>query len=195
MYDVILVAANAHGHGIYMTGKGIARIKWSILLVRVMTMINCWRKPIFYLFFFLHIKGSCLQPELWEKKKLLFFLILSFYLSVIPCKTFCFIYHLKTFIWILQADFPITSSREHDVAGTSSGNGFADIVMPHQDGKQNCVSSEADFKHFRKFQLAIASKDKLISNTALSVLLRKREQLVCLHFCITVFSGIYNSDE
>ncbi|KNA04324.1 hypothetical protein SOVF_200720 isoform A [Spinacia oleracea] len=78
---------------------------------------------------------------------------------------------------IVVADFPITSSREHDVAGTSSGNGFADIVMPHQDGKQNCVSSEADFKHFRKFQLAIASKDKLISNTALSVLLRKREQL------------------
>ncbi|XP_021721700.1 uncharacterized protein LOC110689261 isoform X2 [Chenopodium quinoa] len=80
---------------------------------------------------------------------------------------------------IVVADFPVTSSHECDVEKDLSDNRVADTVMSDPDEKDDhaLVPLDTDFKHLRKLQLTIASKEKLLSHTALNVLLRKREQL------------------
>lgn len=80
---------------------------------------------------------------------------------------------------IIVTEFPATSSNERDVEKILSDNRISDTAMQDQDERQDCalVTFDTDYKHLRKIHHTIASKEKLISQTALNVLYRKREQL------------------
>lgn len=92
----------------------------------------------------------------------------------------------------LQAEFPVTSSNKRNVEKLLSDNKTDDTAMSDQDEKQDhaLVSFDPNPKHLHKIQLIIASKENMISETALKVLYRKREQLVCPDFCISNMSLI-----
>lgn len=91
-------------------------------------------------------------------------------------------------IWVLQADFPITSSNEPNAEKVLFDNKISDTVMPDHDEIQDraLVSLNPNDRHLRKIQ-TIDSKENLISQTALKFLFRKREQLVCLSFFFSSF--------
>ncbi|XP_010672149.2 uncharacterized protein LOC104888776 isoform X2 [Beta vulgaris subsp. vulgaris] len=77
------------------------------------------------------------------------------------------------------AEFPVTSSNKRNVEKLLSDNKTDDTAMSDQDEKQDhaLVSFDPNPKHLHKIQLIIASKENMISETALKVLYRKREQL------------------
>lgn len=74
-----------------------------------------------------------------------------------------------------------TSCRGEKVA---NGGEICNFIMPDQDGMliedRALVTYESNSEHLDKLQITIASKEKLLSQTALKVLLRKRDRLVYL---------------
>ncbi|CBI36653.3 uncharacterized protein LOC104879453 isoform X2 [Vitis vinifera] len=71
-----------------------------------------------------------------------------------------------------------TSCRGEKVA---NGGEICNFIMPDQDGMliedRALVTYESNSEHLDKLQITIASKEKLLSQTALKVLLRKRDRL------------------